>query len=296
LVEPCAFLKSQVTRVDKVASAVDILMISHARADYYRRSLLSLLAQVERAENARVWLWQNGNDPATLDVFNDLRQHPLVAESVHSGVNQGLRTPTNWMWEQSNATFVSKVDDDCVLDDDWIARLISAHASIPKAGVLGSWRFYEEDSHDRLIIDKMQRFTDGSRLFRNHWVQGSGYLAKRELIEQLGPLRATESFPDWCLRVARAGRTNGWPYPLIHEEHFDDPRSPETMFTSDEIFLANRPLHAKMNGVQTLRDWEREQNLSALGVQKSHVSWYHYFSLRQRLMRRARLEITKRVS
>jgi GT2 family glycosyltransferase len=273
--------------VSDVNPRVDILMISHERPEYYMRSLTTLLDQASRVNGVRVWLWMNGDQLETKRVFDQYRDHPVVARAHHSSKNAGLRTPTNWLWLESDATFVSKVDDDCVIDDGWIERLMVSHAVIPNSGVLGSWRFYEEDSQLDLIVDKIQRF-DVNRVFRNNWVQGSGYLARRSLVAEIGALRDGESFPDWCLRVAKAGYVNGWPYPFLHEEHFDDPRSAETMFTTDEIFMANRPLHAKMNNVKTLADWANEQQLSALGVQRSELSWMHYFSFRERVSRRVK--------
>ena len=139
--------------------------------------------------------------------------------------NQRLREPTNWFWQHSDAPFVSKVDDDCLLPKGWAPTLIDAHHSAAKAGILGCWRFYEDDFVPSFAERKIRELPGGHRLMRNCWVQGSGYVMKREVVAQLGPLRKTEKFTDYCVRAELAGWCNGWYYPFIHEEHMDDPRS-----------------------------------------------------------------------
>jgi hypothetical protein len=67
---------------------------------------------------------------------------------------------------------------------------------------------------------------------RNCWVEGSGYLIKRAVVDEFGPLREGESFSTYCTRAAAAGRVNGWYY-LLYQEHMDDPH-PNTAIRSDE--------------------------------------------------------------
>jgi len=262
--------------------SVDVLMITHRRAEYVRRSLPRLLESA--GDRTRIWLWHNGEDQETLDAVSQYSQHPAVFATHHSSVNVGIRTPTNWMWSQAKGEFISKVDDDCLVDLDWIEGIRRVHSSSTKTGVIGSWRFLEEDFCPDFAMAKVQRFDGGERVLRNHWVQGSGYLARRSLIDEVGLLRNDESFPDWCLRVARAGHLNGWCFPFVHEEHMDDPRSLYTMFTSQQRFSEYRPLHARMVGIERLEDWKLEQHREALRVQMAPIYICDYASRTGRLI------------
>lgn len=267
------------------APIVDVLMISHRRADYFRRSLESLLEAA--GDNVRVWLWHNGSEPATKQVFDEYRDHPRVFRSRHSDSNAGLREPTNWVWAEGEGQYVSKIDDDCVEVAEWLVRLLDAHAR-QDLGAIAAWRFYPEDFLGARSMARVVRYPSGIRVMRCNWVQGSGYLLPRPMVERFGLLRERESFPDWCVRSARGGAQHGWLFPFLHEEHMDDPRSPLTMFTDDATFIENRPLHARLRDVRTLEDWEHEQREAARIVQVTELDWFGYESPTRRRLRRLR--------
>jgi hypothetical protein len=132
---------------------------------------------------------------------------------------------------------------------------------------------------------------------RNHWVQGSGYLAKREVVTRVGPIRDGESFTAWCIRAARLGYTNGWYYPFIAEDHMDDPRSPNTIYHTDADFMARRPLSAKATGVTTVAEWTQQMRRSARVVQEASLDLREYDGWRKRrksAVRRIRRALTGR--
>lgn len=269
------------------SDVVDVLMITHKRPEYVKRSLPALLNSAD--SRTRVWLWHNGDDEETLSIVKSYWDHPAVHRVNHSETNVGIRIPTNWAWLQSKGSFVSKVDDDCLVGADWIEKLRSAHSSEPDVGVLGSWRFYPEDFEPAAAMTKMQRLDNGTRILRNHWVQGSSYLAKRSVIEKIGGIEEGESFPDWCLRAASAGFRNGWIYPFIWEEHMDDPRSEHTIFRDTATFLKFRPLHAKLTGIRTLEAWTAEQHNEALAVQRAPIYIYDYYKPMTKLTKRVKV-------
>lgn len=256
------------------SETLDVLMITHQRPDYVRLSLPRLIESLD--DQCRLWLWHNGDDEETLDVVREFADHPRVHRFHHSPENKGIRLPTNWMWSQSEGSFVSKVDDDCLIDENWVSVLRGHHERSPEAGVLGSWRFYEEDYRDDDARRKIQKLSGGDAVLRNHWVQGSGYFAKRELIEAIGLIGDGETFPDWCIRAARLGYVNGWVFPFLHEEHMDDPRSPWTMYTDDEIFMQYRPLSAVQTGVTTTDGWTRQMKRSAYNLQRASLDIRQY--------------------
>lgn len=274
-------------------SGIDILMITFNRPEYVRLSLPHLLSTCP--EDARVWLWHNGTDGPTLEVVEEMRHHPAVHRFHHSPQNVGLNQPTNWLWAESTGDYVSKVDDDCLPDADWLTVLRKAHQDVPEFGVVGCWRFPEEDVDDRAVAAKRAEYPGGHRLMRNHWVQGSGYLAKRELVERIGPIPEHGSFAGWCLSAARLGYVNGWYHPFLPEDHMDDPRSPNTIYHTDEDFLARRPLSAKATGVTTIAEWTEQMRHSARVVQAASLDLREYEGWRKRrrdMVRRARRTLT----
>lgn len=259
----------------------DVLMITHRWPAYTRRTLPRLLETASGV--ARVWIWHNGDDQATLRAVKEFIDHESVAGFHHSRSNVRLTIPTNWMWAQARGRYVAKVDDDCLVDPRWLEIFRRAHEDAPELGVVGSWRFYDEDLVPALVEQKMTTVSGGHRIMRNPWVQGSGYLLKRSLVEAAGPLRDGQSFTDYCVRLALAGAVNGWYYPFVHEEHFDDPRSPMTGLRTDDDLRERLPLSAQQRGIVTLEAWTAQMRRSAIELQAASPDPRQYVGWRRRL-------------
>jgi glycosyltransferase involved in cell wall biosynthesis len=268
----------------------DILMITYNRADYTRMALSRLLDTCD--ESMRVWVWHNGGHEETLDVVRQLSTHPRFHHLEISKENKRLREPTNWFWSNCDGDYLSKVDDDCLAPDDWGRILRQTHCGNPRLGIIGTWRFYDEDFMPEIANRKICTLPGGQRLMANCWVQGSGYVMKRACFESLGPLRENESFPGYCIRAALSGWQNGWHHPFLHEEHMDDPRSAYCAIKTNEQFMAQRPLSAINDDVTTLEQWAARVKHMARIVQeaspdpKAHVGWRRKLqSIRRRLNR-----------
>ena len=252
-----------------MARRADILMITYRSAGYVHLSLPRLLDTL--GPDDRVWLWHNGDDEATLEALRPYREDDRVARFHHSRENVRLREPTNWLWQNSEARFVSKVDDDCLVSPGWLDTFTAAHDDNPEFGVIGSARLPDEDFRGELAAAKIQEFRGGHSLLRNLWVQGSGYLMPRALVEANGPLGPEESFTGYCIRLARTGAINGFYFPFVFEDHMDDPRSPHTLIHSDDDLLDRMPLSAKANGVRTVEQWTAQLRQSALVLQTASL-------------------------
>ncbi|RIQ25259.1 glycosyltransferase family 2 protein [Jiangella rhizosphaerae] len=248
----------------------DIVMITYKSAGYLHLSLPRLLETC--GPDDRVWLWHNGDDEATIEALRPYRDDPRVFRYHHSRENVRLRPPTCWLWTESEARFVSKVDDDCLVAPGWLDTFTAAHDANPDFGVIGSWRHPDEDFRPELARRKIQTFRDGHQLMRNLWVQGSGYLMPRAYVERLGVLGESESFTGYCMRVARAGGINGYYFPFVPEDHMDDPRSPHTLVRTDAELAARMPLSAQANGVRTVDDWLTQLRQSAYVLQAASLN------------------------
>lgn len=268
----------------------DVVMITYRSAGYVHLSLPRLFETL--GPDDRVWLWHNGDDEATIEAIRPYRQDSRVARFHHSRENVRLREPTNWLWQNSEARFVSKVDDDCLVAPGWLDTFVAAHDSNPDFGVIGSWRHPDEDYRADLAAAKIQAFAGGHSLMRNLWVQGSGYLMPRALVQAHGPLGPDESFTGYCIRLARAGAVNGFYYPFVPEDHMDDPRSPHTLIHDDLDLLDRMPLSAKANGVVTVEQWTAQLRQSALVLQTASLDPRAYAGWRRKvksLQRRVRI-------
>lgn len=101
---------------------------------------------------------------------------------------------------------------------------------------------------------------------------------KREVTEQLGPLRPDETFTNYCIRAVMSGWTNG-------QEHMDDLRSVYSRFGSEKDFLRNRPLSAITHDVRSLEEWKIKVRWSARVVQAVRYDPTYYVGWRASLRR-----------
>lgn len=259
----------------------DVLMITHRSSRYLHLTLPRLLSTC--GDRDRIWLWQNGDDEETLEVLRRYKRDPRVARFHHSRENVRLRPPTSWLWAESTATYLSKVDDDCMVSPGWLETFVAAHDANPSFGVVGSWRHPPEDFRPDLASQRIRTFQGGHQLLLNLWVQGSGYVLPRARVTSLGLLRENESFTGYCIRLARAGAVNGYYFPFVAEDHLDDPRSPHTLIKTDEDLKRRMPLSAQANGVRTVEEWLEQLRRSAVILQSASLDPRHYVGWRKKL-------------
>jgi len=231
----------------------------------------------------RVWVWHNGSDRATLDVVRSLQSHPRLHRLHHSPENVALTQPTNWFWQHARGELVGKIDDDVLVPDNWAQILRAAHVDEPRFGAISIWHLGQTSFDEQRAQHKIRSFRSGHRIVQNPWINGGGYLMKRRCIRHIGGLRKTEPFPHYCRRLAWLGWINGWYYPLLHDQNMDDPRSPFTLFTSDQAFVEHAPLTARRNGITTVDGWKELLDNNALWIQDSPVQPGRMFPLRKPL-------------
>lgn len=120
---------------------------------------------------------------------------------------------------------------------------------------------------------------------RNCWVEGSGYLMKRAVLDEIGLLREGESFTTYCIRAAAKGFINGWYFPFLFQEHMDDPRAEHTGIKTDEDFRRLIPLSAKTFNIDSKEAWVRRLRLSAQRLQTYSVDPYDFIGMRAKIKR-----------
>ena len=256
----------------------DVLFVTHCRAAYTRKSLSGLLKSVEG--HGRVWIWHNSDhkekDPAKLrkieeawQVVQEFKDHPSIAHIHHSKKNVRLIPAMRWIVSKSQAEFIAKVDDDAIVEEAWLRRMLEVHDHYPQAGILGAWTFMPEDYDEELSAHKIIDISNDLRILRNNWVSGSAFVMKAEVVRGLGGLHWGESFTALCCRAARKGWIVGWPLPLIYEDHMDDPRSVNSLYAENGV----RPLSGRKS-LQSEQEWQQQLLASARLVQECTLDFY----------------------
>lgn len=189
------------------------------RLEYTQRSLPRLLE--DSGEEFEVVLWDNGSTDGTQDYLKSVHD-PRIGSVELRDKNEGQAAAIHSVWTQSSASFVGKVDNDCLVQPGWTRALRAAHEQYAGFGGIGCWSFLPEDFDPRIASHKIRTFGD-HQVVAHPQIGGSAFLLKREDYESFGP--AVDVMPSFWLRMACAGRVNGWYYPLIQQEHMDDPRS-----------------------------------------------------------------------
>ena len=270
---------------------IDILMVTYNRLEYTQRSLPRLLDSCD--ESMRVWVWHNGNDAATLDLVRSCESHPRMHRIHHSPQNKRLREPTNWFWANSDAEYLSKIDDDNLMPDGWGEKLRGAHEAEPKLGAIACWGFTAEDVLPEMVNRKLRDLGNGHRMMLNPWVAGTGHVMKRACVQRMGPLAERQSYPNWSTYLSIAGWINGFYYPFLYMENMDDPRSAYTRLKTEQDFQANKSLSADRFGIKTLEQFRDRQRVLAMEVQRAHPDPRRLVGWRKRLRQVAHL-ITRR--
>ncbi len=240
-------------------------MLTHNRPGYTELALSRLCETLP--DDARLTVWDNGSTGEMISLLKKFERHPRIERIVYNRKNEKLRGPTNWFWQSiGEAEYVSKVDDDGLMPDNWTQILEQAHRDIPETGILGTWRFPDEDYVADLARKKIQTY-GSHQILRNCWVEGSGYLMKRSVIERIGLIKDGESFTTYCVRAAAAGFLNGWYFPFLYQEHMDDPRAPHTEMKTDADFRRLEPLSASTFKVKSRDEWTNKLRQLAKNLQ-----------------------------
>ncbi|MBE2179869.1 MAG: glycosyltransferase [Chthoniobacterales bacterium] len=280
-------------KTKKEGSLCDVLMIAHNRPEYLELALPALLESGD--ETLRVWVWQNEAYQQVTEIIDKHIGHPRLHRVHRSTHNAKLREPTNWLWSESDAPYVGKVDDDTLVPREWLETLRVAHERYRQFGVLGCWVHPETDYDEGAARKKISRF-GGVKILENPWMAGSAYLMKRACVQQNGVLSPDDTFPQYCVRLAWDGWINGWLLPLLLAEHMDDPRSPHCILKTQEDFEKFTPLTAKRNGVKTLEEWKELNRISAVEILKGGKKAGRLFWIRRALRRVLALQRARAVA
>jgi GT2 family glycosyltransferase len=208
---------------------VAIVLVTHNRLDYTRKTLERLVS--DPSEEFDLYIWDNASTDETQEYLNDAVKDPRVVEVVLSKENVGQAGAMNYAWSKTKAELVGKIDNDCLVTPGWTRIFAQAHKDIEMLGSVACWHFPAEDFDQTRAAKKIRQF-NGHKLFMHPATCGSGFIIKRKTFQEFGPWKkgAGTATTGYFYRMALAGYINGWYYPLVLQDHMDDPSSEHSRF------------------------------------------------------------------
>ncbi|MDP8236579.1 MAG: glycosyltransferase family 2 protein [Candidatus Erginobacter occultus] len=204
------------------AESVDILLVTRDRRRYLERTLAHLLAD---DYPFRLYLWDNGSRDGSAEILAGL-EDPRVAARHFSRENRGQREPFLWFLDRGEGDLAGKIDDDILVPPGWIGRIAPLPRREKRFGLLGCWTFLPGDWDEELARPKIVELA-GVRVFRNLWIGGAAWLARKEHLRRYLAPPGDYGVPLDQYRMTDDGLVNGYPLPLMIARHLDDPRDPE---------------------------------------------------------------------
>ena len=243
---------------------IHLVFITYNRLHYTKLALTSVLGDPN--EEFRLTIWDNGSTDGTVEYLKNEVNDPRIVDIICCKENAGQVYAVNEIWGNSEADLVGKLDNDCLVTPGWTKILAQAHADIPKLGVVACWHYFPDDFDYGRAKHKIQTFGK-HRIFRHPWTCGTGILLKRDTFRKFGPITGKGTTQYW-LRIALAGYVNGYYYPLILQEHMDDPKNKHSHLKDEASYQAAKAVTANINspGQETFADrWRwRQQVLDSL--------------------------------
>lgn len=235
---------------------IAVVIVTHNRLQYTQKTLSRILD--ESNDGCDLYLWDNNSTDQTGEYLSSVKD-PRVVEVILSKENLGQTGAMNYVWSKTKAELVGKLDNDCLVTPGWTEILARAHHNIPRLGAVACWHFPKADFNLEAASRARKIQTFGScQIFRHPWVCGSGFLMKRETFKKYGPWQTGPCVGTtyYFLRMALGGEINGWHWPLVLQEHMDDPVSEYTMLTDDNSIAVMRDVtfSLKYHRIKTLND------------------------------------------
>lgn len=254
---------------------IDLSFVTYNRLEFTKLSLESILA--DKSENFSLIIWDNASSDGTAEYLKNEVNDPRIKEIFLSSNNIGQTAAVNQIWANSKADLVGKLDNDCLVSPGWTHLFAKAHEDIPNLGVVAMWHFFENDFDYARAKHKIETI-NGHNIFRHPWTCGTGLLIKRETFKRLGPI-TSKAMPQYWMKMAKAGYINGFYYPLVFQEHMDDPKSSYCKIKDEKTFDRFRKItfglqSNRYKDVEGRLRW-RQEIIRNLMDDPFDVSYYH---------------------
>lgn len=134
-----------------------IIIITHNRLEYTKRTIDSLLTTSPKG--TRFLVWDNKSDEPGMRQYlsNFAIDNPHDAYIVLCSDNLGWGEAVNRMLLEVKTEYVLISNNDVIYKPNWYETLLELYAKYPNIGILGTWRHtshgIREDRGDLLVLD-----------------------------------------------------------------------------------------------------------------------------------------------
>ena len=204
---------------------VDILYITYNRIDATKITLPKLLQSTTYPFTLTIV--DNGSSDNTVsylsEIFNSYKSKKVINLSLNNK-NEGLSKPTNEFWKTSEADLLGKIDNDILVEDGWLEKLVSAHEKIPDLAVIGGLHFPKQVVSYNKCKQNIFHYDD-IQILRQPYI-GGNYIGKKNILLKNGFLEETSNtqfqlggWTGYQQRLTSKGYIIGYYYPLIYFKH-----------------------------------------------------------------------------
>lgn len=238
----------------------DILYITFNRLAYTRKTLPAMIENA--GADFMLTIVDNGSRDGTVEYLQVARKKygRFIKTIIFNRENQGIAQPTNEFWKQSKATFLGKVDNDTLVPPGWLARLLDAHHKADTLGVIGGFHFHKDYVNQEALERRVMNI-NGVSLIPDSHIGGCCYLLRRSVQQRLGSLiplgTKTHGWTWYQHALCQLGYYNGYLYPLLMVDHFDDPLSEHNLAFTEHAEMLKISLGEKFIPMdrEAMRAW-----------------------------------------
>ena len=186
---------------------VDLLMVTRNNRSLLKRTL-ECLAKTDYPHFKLSILFNGAGDDSPEMLWELRKTLPFPVETETTKVNVGLPAAFNWLVASTSAPLVVKLDDDVLMEPDWLKRLVTDLRENPYAGAVGCKIVSDEDDKKLLWADyrlwpkpdNHQQETDTGQF--EHLVptianMGCCVLYRRKALDKAGPIDIALSPVSW---------------------------------------------------------------------------------------------------
>lgn len=265
---------------------VSIVLVTYNRLEYTLKCLSHLLNDEDDFD---LYIWDNASTDGTQEYLKNKLKDPRVKDLFLSKENIGPTAAMNHFWNRSKTELVGKIDNDCLVTPGWIKKLAQAHADIDRLGAVACWHYRYDDFNEKAASKKIREFGI-HKIFRHPYVCGSGFLMKKKVYEKMGPwpegsvdIGTTQYF----IKMALDGYINGWYYPLIIQEHMDDPLSSHCLIKNDQSLndMYNLTYTLRTNKIKKYKDRLKRRKLVLKILNHAPLDPKYYIGWRSKMRR-----------
>lgn len=228
--------------VDAVDETLSVIICTYNNAGLLERTLGTLEAQEACAGGWSVLIVNNNSTDATVDVIEAFRQRGRIPGLRRVDEHrQGLAYARRRAVAESRAPWLAFVDDDCLLDPDWVDQALRFIQQQPEAGGFGGrvivqWeiapppiieRFatsYAAQDHGDQILPVLEgtpahHLVGAGLILNRRALEACGWLESMALTGRRGTSLAAGEDTEIVFRIRNAGYTL-WYSPALRMRHF----------------------------------------------------------------------------